>query len=104
MLLTDVTDESTDCDLPDEASRTDPTIHNALRPTLEPVMTTEIDFGKLMTFIRTYCEAYSLPDQSADVLEFVRVDMLMRPDQYVLHRLSAMHVTAARRIRQLAGA
>lgn len=66
-------------------------------------MTTEIDFEKLTTFIRNYCDAYSLPDQSADVLEFVRVDMLLRPNQYALHRLSTMHVTAARRIRQLAG-
>ena len=67
-------------------------------------MTTETTLAKLLTFIRTYCEAYSLPDLSADVLEFVRVDMRLRPDQYVLHQLSAMHVTAARRIRQMAGA
>jgi hypothetical protein len=103
MLLTNVTVESTEGVLPDAQSRTDSMIHNASRPTLEPAMTMEIDFKKLMTFIRTYCDAYSLPDQSAEVLEFVRVDMLLRPDQYVLHRLSAMHVTAARRIRQLAG-
>jgi hypothetical protein len=66
-------------------------------------MSPEIDFSKLTTFIRNYCEAYSMPDRSAEVLEFVRVDMLSRPDEYLIHRLSAMHVTAARRVRQLAG-
>jgi hypothetical protein len=66
-------------------------------------MANEIEFGKLATYIRKYCEAYSMPDQFGDVLDFVRVDMLSRPDQYAVHRLSLMLATATRRVRQLAG-
>jgi hypothetical protein len=67
-------------------------------------MATEIEFGKLTTYVRKYCEAYSLPDQSADVVQFVRVDMRLRPEQYAIHRLSMMHVIAARRVLELARA
>jgi hypothetical protein len=61
------------------------------------------EFDKLTTFIRGYCEAYSLPDQSDDVLAHVQADMTQRPDRYSLHALSEMHATAARRVRELAG-
>ena len=61
-----------------------------------------LSLDKLTTFIRGYCEAFSLPDQTADVLAHVQADMAQRPDRYAIHSLSMMHATAARRVRELA--